>query len=159
MRLMSAKTLTILTSVLVTASLVVEPLAATAGTLRQIGTWGRGMHSGVSNQGISNLTCDSLPGVGSMPQIPHTPGLSTIHPHVMPGVSGGPFNAFNFNHPLNVTGGNTNITINKTIDNSKTLNVYKDNSVINNIDNSKTISIYKPVTVTNNIDASKTINI
>src|SRR6478735_8886746 len=159
MRLMSAKTLTILTSVLVTASLVAEPLAATAGTLRQIGTWGRGMHSGVSNQGVSNLTCDSLPGVGSMPQIPHTPGVSTIHPHVMPGVSGGfnkPFNAFNFSRPLSVTGGD--ITINKTIDNSKTLNVYKDNSVTNNIDNSKTISIYKPVTITKNIDNSKVID-
>src|SRR4051812_24765672 len=141
MRLMSAKTLTILTSVLVAASLVAEPLAATAGTLRQIGTWGRpsGMRSGVSNQGISNLACDSVPGVGSMPHIPHTPGVSTFHP--MPGVSGGfnkPFNAFNFNRPLTVTGGDTNITINKTIDNSKTLNVYKDNSVTNNIDNSKT---------------------
>src|SRR5258708_4638908 len=103
MRLMSAKTLTILTSVLVTASLVAEPLAATAATLRQIGTWGRpaGMHSGVSN-----LTCDSLPGVGGMPHIPHTPGVSAFHPNGMPGVSGGfnkPFNAFNFSHPLTVT--------------------------------------------------------
>ena len=38
---MSAKSLRILTSVLVTAGLVAEPLAASAGTLRQIGTWGR----------------------------------------------------------------------------------------------------------------------
>ena len=70
-----------------------------------------------------------------MPQIPHTPG---VHPHVMPGFSGGfnkPFNAFNFSRPLSVTGGD--ITINKTIDNSKTLNVYKDSSVTNNIDKFK----------------------
>ena len=70
---MSVKSLMFLTSALVSTSMVIEPLAANAGGLNQLGTSTN--NAGVSNPSakwgnpapaggrISNLTCDGVPGV------------------------------------------------------------------------------------------------
>ena len=58
---MSVKTLMFLTSALATAGMVIEPLAANADGMSQLGTWGRPAGMGA---GVSNLTCDGVPGAG-----------------------------------------------------------------------------------------------
>ena len=57
---MSVKSLMFLTSALVSATLVLEPLTANAAGLRQSGTWGR--PAAVSSP-VSNLRCDGVPGL------------------------------------------------------------------------------------------------
>ena len=60
---MSLKTLMFLTSSRATAGIVVGPLAAQADGMSQLGTWGKPAGMGA---GVSNLTCDGVPGIGSM---------------------------------------------------------------------------------------------
>jgi hypothetical protein len=89
---MSLKTLMFLTSSLATAGMVVGPLAAQADGMSQLGTWGKPAGMGA---GVSNLTCDGVPGVGSMNirqmNLPRTPGVNTntsaFRPNAAPGVN------------------------------------------------------------------------
>lgn len=75
---MSLKTLMFLSSSLATAGMVVGPLAAQADGMSQLGTWGKPAGMGA---GVSNLTCDGVPGIGSMNirqmNLPRTPGVNT----------------------------------------------------------------------------------
>ncbi|HKX64910.1 MAG TPA: hypothetical protein VJM78_06335 [Rhizomicrobium sp.] len=56
---MSAKSLMFLASALVTPGLVIEPLAANAAGLHQVGTWGTPVGLG---RAVSNLRCDGVRG-------------------------------------------------------------------------------------------------
>jgi hypothetical protein len=88
---MSVKTLMFLTSALTTAGLVIEPLAANADGMSQLGTWGKPSGMGA---GVSNLTCDGVPGVDNMNirqmDLPRTPGagnVSAFRPNVNAGTN------------------------------------------------------------------------
>ena len=59
---MSVKTLSFLTSALATAGMVFQPMAARADGMSQLGTWGAPAGMGA---GVSNLTCQGVPGVGT----------------------------------------------------------------------------------------------
>src|SRR3569623_1423611 len=74
---MSVKSLMFLTSVLATAGLVIEPIAAQADGMSQLGTWGRPAGMGA---GVSNVTCDGLAGFNNnirQINVPRTPGVNT----------------------------------------------------------------------------------
>jgi hypothetical protein len=55
---MSVKSLIFLNSALASAGLVLEPMAATANGLSQLGTWGLPQGTG---KPVSNLSCDGVP--------------------------------------------------------------------------------------------------
>src|SRR3569833_941615 len=74
---MSVKSLMFLTSALAPAGLVIEPIAAQADGMSQLGTWGRPAGMGA---GVSNVTCDGLAGFNNnVRQIsaPRTPVANT----------------------------------------------------------------------------------
>src|ERR1700760_3590208 len=65
----SAKSLMFLTSALVSAGVVIEPVAANAGGMSQLDTWG---HPAGMSHGVSNLSCDGVPplaGINNIRQI------------------------------------------------------------------------------------------
>ncbi len=108
---MSVKSLMFLTSALASAGLVIEPVAAAANGLSQLGTWG--LPQGAART-VSNVRCDGAPGVGSnilQMNVPRVPGAngSNNNSAFRPSVNAGA------NSP-----GNTGI--------SKALNVYNHNS-------------------------------
>ena len=86
MHAMSVKSLMFLTSALVTAALVIEPLAANAAGLHQTGTWGR-----PTSVAVSNLRCGGVPGVGSISTRPlNMPGVGNVSAfRPAPGVNSG----------------------------------------------------------------------
>src|SRR5882757_1701221 len=107
---MSVKTLMFLTSALATAGLVIEPLAANADGMSQLGTWGKPAGMGAA---VSNLTCDGVPGIGNMNirqmNLPHTPGvggMSAFRPSIGTGINpnlgGNVSGNIGFNKSLNV---------------------------------------------------------
>jgi len=143
---MSVKSLMFLTSALVSTSMVIEPLAANAGGLNQLGTSTN--NAGVSNPSakwgnpapaggrISNLTCDGVPGVdqSNIRQMNErrSPGIgmSAFRPNMInPGNAGGNIgnNAANNvgrNDGGPIGGGN----VSGSIGFSKPLNVFNRNS-------------------------------
>src|SRR3569833_1422797 len=74
---MSVKSLMYLTSALASAGIIINPLAAQAGGMSQLETWGR---PNLVNGGhaISNLTCEG-PGFNNIRQmnVPRTPGVGS----------------------------------------------------------------------------------
>jgi hypothetical protein len=116
---MSLKTLMFLTSSLATASVAVVPLAAQADGMSQLGTWGKPAGMGA---GVSNLTCDGVPGIGAMNirqmNLPRTPGVNTNTSAFRPNASA----AVNNNVGGNISG---------NIGMSKPLNVFNRNQVDN----------------------------
>ena len=110
---MSVKSLMFLTSALASAGLVIEPVAAAANGMSQLGTWGLPQGAGKT---VSNLSCDGVPGVGSnilQMNVPRVAGANTS-------------NAFrpNVNSGANVPSGN----VTGNIGFSKPLNVYHHNN-------------------------------
>jgi hypothetical protein len=107
---MSVKSLMFLTSALATAGLVIEPLAADAAGMSQLGTWGRPTGMGA---GVSNLACDGVPnlaGLNNIRQInlPRTPSVnagSAFRPNTQ-AASGDLGGNVGFSHHLNVVGNN-----------------------------------------------------
>ena len=138
---MLPRSLTLLTSALVSAALAGSPIAAQAGAVSHIGTWGR--PGGVPR--VGTLNCHP----GGTPTVPR-PGSMTIN------------NTLNVYKPVtsiknvDVTNNvniNKNIDIYKPVTNIKNINVNTNININKNIDNSKNININK------NIDNSKNINI
>ena len=178
---MSRKSAIFLTSALVSASLIGNPIAAEAGTLSHNGT---AIHQTLTgNEALrAALSCG-----GSMG---HPGQVGTPSGHMGGGHMGGGPQIFapvsvnqNINQTVNVNGssnvnsnvngqnfnvrnngGNTTIvnkpiTVQTNIDNSKNIDINSPVTVNNNIDASKNISINKPVTVTNNITNVKNVEI
>jgi len=98
---MSVKSLMFLTSALITAGLVIEPLAANAAGLHQVGTWGTPAGLG---RAVSNLRCDGVPGVANLAGRP-LPGVGTTRAfRAPPGVTANIGGSGGFTRPLNVLG-------------------------------------------------------
>ncbi|HYS46519.1 MAG TPA: hypothetical protein VEM35_08780, partial [Rhizomicrobium sp.] len=122
---MPAKPLMLLASSLVTAGLVVAPLAADARGLGQAGTWGK-----PAGPPVSNLTCGTS--LGAMPQM--------SLPHISSKTS-------NIYKPVTITStidASRNISIIKNIDNSKTIDASK------HIEINKSVVIQKIINSNNN---------
>ena len=127
---MPNRSLNLLTSALAGAAIIVSPLAAEAGGMSRIGTYG----------GISKPAPVSTCGPG--PSRPSRPVTINNNINV--------YKRTSIDNNINVY---KPVTINKTIDNSKTINV------TNNIDNSKNIDITKNIDNSKTIDNSKNISI
>ncbi|MBN9587848.1 MAG: hypothetical protein BGN85_05060 [Alphaproteobacteria bacterium 64-11] len=136
---MLPKSLTLLTSALVSAALAGSPIAAQAGGVSHIGTWG-GRTGGTPR--VGTLNCP--------PGGQRVPGITTIN------------NTLNVYKPITSIRNvdvNNNININKSVNVYKPVTNIKNINVDTNINANKNIDIYKPVTITKNIDNSKNINI
>ncbi|HEY2837189.1 MAG TPA: hypothetical protein VGI89_11520 [Rhizomicrobium sp.] len=127
---MPMRTLNLLTSALVGAAITVSPLAAEAGGLSHMGTYG-----GISRPAPA-ATCGPAPSRPSRPV--------TINNNI------NVYKRTSIDNNINVY---KPVTINKTIDNSKNIDI------TNNIDNSKNIDITKNINNSKTIDNSKNINI
>ena len=127
---MAMRTLNLLTSALVGAAMTVSPLAAEAGGLSHMGTYG----------GISKPA--PVANCGPGPSRPSHPVTINNNINV--------YKRTSIDNNINVY---KPVTINKTIDNSKNIDI------TNNIDNSKNIDITKNIDNSKTIDNSKNINI
>src|SRR5262249_20770863 len=127
---MAMRTLNLLTSALVGAALTVSPLAAEAGGMSHLGTFG-----GISKPAPA-ATC------GPTPSRPNRPVTFNNNINV--------YKRTRIEKTINVK---KPVTINKTIDNSKNIDI------TNNIDNSKNIDITKNIDNSKTIDNSKNIYI
>ena len=127
---MAMRTLNLLTSALVGAAMTVSPLAAEAGGLSHMGTYG----------GISKPA--PVANCGPGPSRPSHPVAINNNINV--------YKRTSIDNNINVY---KPVTINKTIDNSKNIDI------TNNIDNSKNIDITKNIDNSKTIDNSKNINI
>ena len=80
---MSVRTFTFLTSALATAGMMFGTAAVQANGMSQLGTWGMPAGHGA---GVSNLTCDGVPGIGQVNirqmNLPRTLGMSIFRPNV-----------------------------------------------------------------------------
>src|SRR6185312_3396786 len=127
---MAMRILNLLTSALVGAAMTVSPLAAEAGGLSHMGTYG----------GISKPA--PVANCGPGPSRPSHPVTINNNINV--------YKRTSIDNNINVY---KPVTINKTIDNSKNIDI------TNNIDNSKNIDITKNIDNSKTIDNSKNINI
>lgn len=132
---MSAKPLMFLTSALASAGLVIEPAAAAANGLSQLGTWGLPQHAGKT---VSNLTCDGTPGVGSnilQMNVPRVPGANTgnaFRPNINAGASvptgntgfSRPMSVFNYNNDNSGAAAGQSIEASSRAYFGKPLNIY-----------------------------------
>jgi hypothetical protein len=134
---MSFKTANFLTSLLMSAVVVAYPLAAEAGGMSRIGTYGN--NNGAKAGQPSGPNCKEGSGGGG--------GGGGGH-------SGG--------YPSTTINNNINVykptTINKNVNVYKPIDINKSVNVTNNIDDSKNITINKPISITKNIDNSKYID-
>lgn len=128
---MSLKPAMFFASALVLAGLIASPIAAQAGGMSHMGTYGGGM----SHPAPAKTYCPQ-PSTGGG----KSTGIGTI----------------NVYKPVSI---NNNVNVYKPTTINNDINVYKPVTVTNNIDNSKNIDINKPVTINKTIDNSKNINI
>jgi hypothetical protein len=128
-----------LTSTLVSAVLVVSPLAAEAGGVSHPGTVG-----GIS-KGSSASTCAPAP--SGHPSRTVNNNVNIYKPTTID-------NNITVYKPVTV---NKNIDVTNNIDNSKNITINKPISITNNIDNSKNIDITKNIDDSKNISINKSI--
>jgi hypothetical protein len=138
---MSRWTKQYLMSLLVSAAVASNPIAAQAGGMSHMGTMGM---SHAPAPGRNGPDCKPNGFNGGVPSVHNS--ITNVQVY----------------KPVNI---NNNINVNKPISIDNTLNVYKpvtinnDVNVTNNIDASKTINLNKPITITKSIDNSKYIDI
>ena len=150
---MLPRSLTLLTSALVSAALAGSPIAAQAGAVSHIGTWGR--PGGVPQ--VGTLNCH--PGTPTVPR-PRSMTINNtlnVYKPVTSIKNVDVTNNVNINKNIDIykpvtniknINVNTNINVNKNIDNSKNININK------NIDNSKNININKNIVINKGADSS-----
>jgi hypothetical protein len=136
---MSNRTAHFLTSALVSAAIMVTPLASEAGGVSHPGTYG----GGISHPSAPSTCAPVHPG--------HPTNVNNnIHVYKPTTIE----NNIHVYKPVTV---NKNIDVTNNIDNSKNITINKPVSITNNIDNSKNIDITKNIDNSKNISINKSI--